>query len=601
MATRRKFDLAVAVDPRSALSLQHQLRQKLIDAIDRGVLRPGRRLPSSRQLAEQAGVSRNTVTLAYDALLAEGHLVSRPRSGIFVADDVQAERVTTGRRGLARPVVAGARLASGNGDEDGFRRPPNWDQYPFPFLDGCIDAGLLAVDEWREALRLAFARQAVARWSVQGEHDDPLLIEELRTKWLPAWGVDASADEVIVTASPRHALHLAIDVLVQRNTPVLLADAIDNDIRRQLLERQAAVLPFTKGGDVLKAAHELPPGGVIVQSAHASAGLDTVARDRAHALLQLAAERDALIIEVALAPDLRESRRSALSLRALDTSGRVVFVSGLSPVAAMGTPPGLINASARMVGRVRRARRMTGTEFPAGMQRAWSYFVGLGHYNACMARAHRVLSSRRTALRDALNHYLHKFVAIENVPGSSAYQVRGPAGMNALDLVRAAQSLGVLIDPSSDPERPDAFTMGVTSLPKENIRGGVEILARLIRGDRRLGSRQLSDDPVQPLKARALQRALAGKTLLYNTVYGEPCTIELRADGELIGAAGYANEDCDTGRWWVEDDRWFRQWQNWAYGEALGLHTVIDGDQVRWFNADGLLIDTALIVRTKRR
>jgi len=46
---------------------------------------------------------------------------------------------------------------------------------------------------------------------------------------------------------------------------------------------------------------------------------------------------------------------------------------------------------------------------------------------------------------------------------------------------------------------------------------------------------------------------------------------------------------------------WFRQWQNWAYGEALGLITVVDGDQVRWYNSDGLFVDTALIVRNKRR
>lgn len=270
-------------------------------------------------------------------------------------------------------------------------------------------------------------------------------------------------------------------------------------------------------------------------------------------------------------------------------------------MAALGTPPGFINASARVVERARRLRTMAGTEFSPGIQRAWSYFLSLGHYNACMARAHRLLSLRRTALRDALNHYLHKFVAIESIPGTSAYQVRGPAGMNAQELARAAQSLGVLIDPANDPQQPEAFVMGVTSLPKESIRGGVEVLARLIRSDRRLGSRQLGDEPIQPLKGRALQRVLTGKTLLYNTVYGEPCTIELRANGELVGRAGYANEDCDTGRWWIENDRWFRQWQNWAYGEALGLITLVDGDQVRWYNAEGLFVDTALIVRNKRR
>lgn len=597
---RRNLELAVVIDPRSPLSLQHQLRQKLVDAMNRGVLRPGHRLPSSRQLAEQVGVSRNTVTLAYDALLAEGHLVSRPRSGIFVADDVQAERVTTGRRGLGRTATT-ARLVGVPPSDDDFRRPPNWDQYPYPFLDGCIDASLAPVDEWREALRLAFARQSIVRWSNGSEQDDPLLIEELRTKWLPSWGIDATPDEIAATSSARHALYLATEALVQRNTPVLLADSVDADLRRRLSDRQASIISFESGADVLGAVLQSPPGAVIVLAAHRFAGLDAAARERAHALLQAVADRDAVVIEFTVAPELRESRRAALSLRALDAAGRVVFISGLSAVAAIGTPPGFINADARVTQRIRQLRRTIGSELPSGLQRAWSYFIGLGHYAACMARASRALSVRRTALRDALNHYLHKFVTIESIYGHSTYRVRGPAGMNAFELARAAADLGVLIEPVQDTESANVFYMGVTSLPKESIRAGVEVLARLIRGDRKLGSRQLHEEVAQPLKGRALQRALSGKTLLYNTVYGEPCTIYVQPDGKLIGRAGYANEDCDTGRWWIEDDRWFRQWENWAYGEAVGYITAIDGGQVRWFKPDGLLVDTALIVRGKQQ
>lgn len=602
----RQSALAVVMDPHSPLNLQHQLRQRLVDAMNRGLLRPGSRLPSSRQLAEQVGVSRNTVTLAYDALLAEGHLVSRPRSGIFVADGMQGERVTTGRRGLGRAVSGSARFAGVGATGDWFRRPPNWDQYPYPFLDGCIDASLAPVEEWREALRLAFAKQAIVRWSTSdGEHDDPLFIEELRGKWLPSWGIDAAPDEIVATSSLRHALYLATEALVQRSTPVLLADGIDQDVRRRLLERQAQVLSLAAGADVVSAVEQCAPGSVIVLAAHRSAGIDAAARERASAVLLAAASRDSIIIEFTAAPELRESRRAMLSLRALDTSGRVVFVSGLSAVAAIGTAPGFINADARLTERIRQLRRMMGSELPSGLQRAWSYFIGLGHYTACMARANRALSIRRTALRDALNHYLHKFVAIESVFGHSAYRVRGPTGMNSVELARAALALGVLIEPAQDGEAANVFYMGVTSLPKEHIRAGVELLSRLIRGGDRpglgSGAGSLQATPARILGNKALRRAMSGTTLLYNTVYGEPCTIEVRVDGTLVGRAGYANEDCDTGRWWIEGQRWCRQWENWAYGEPAGYATAIEGDQVRWFNADGLLVDTALIVRGKRR
>ena len=73
----------LVLDPDSDLSLQDQVRRKLVEAACAGAFPPGQRLPSSRALAAQLGVARNTVTLAYQKLLDEGLFVSRERSGIY--------------------------------------------------------------------------------------------------------------------------------------------------------------------------------------------------------------------------------------------------------------------------------------------------------------------------------------------------------------------------------------------------------------------------------------------------------------------------------------------------------------------------------------
>ena len=75
----------IFLDADSQLSLQAQIRQKLVEAINSGMFPLGRRLPSSRKLAKQLGVARNTVVLAYEQLIEEGYLISRERSGIFVS------------------------------------------------------------------------------------------------------------------------------------------------------------------------------------------------------------------------------------------------------------------------------------------------------------------------------------------------------------------------------------------------------------------------------------------------------------------------------------------------------------------------------------
>jgi GntR family transcriptional regulator/MocR family aminotransferase len=201
------------------------------------------------------------------------------------------------------------------------------------------------------------------------------------------------------------------------------------------------------------------------------------------------------------------------------------------------------------------------------------------------------------ALRDALNHYLHKFVDIETLPGASAYWVRLRGEGDARELARRAAAVGVLIEPVRLDGDPEALCMGISSIGEPRIRAGVVALSRLIRGDLALAPHHLGEEGIAPLRGRALKQAMAGATLLYNTVYGDPCTLEIRADGQLVGTAGYAGEDCDIGRWWLSDDRWHRQWQRWAYAEPAGYSVVVDGDQLRWYGDDGLLADTAVITR----
>ena len=590
---RSMDDLNIVLDPASGLSLQHQLRQKLIDAIHRGVLRPGRRLPSSRSLADRIGVSRNTVSLAYDVLLAEGHIVSRARSGIFVASDVPAVRITSGRRGGGEAGPLAARLPPAP-DDRGFRCPGNWHQYPFPFIDGCVDASLMPNTEWREALRLASSRHeidAISRGA--NDTDDATLIDEVRSKVLPVRGIDANADEVLMTLSARHALQLIGSLLVVRGTPVVLEAPVDAEFERRMRDRHADLSMLDEYDD-----QPLPQSAVVITSARRSFAADS---SRPRALLAKVAEADAVLVEHDMPAGARDGSHVPPALRALDREGRVVHVGNLAPAISCGEAPGIIVSEPAFIDRLRQLRRIQGTLLPTLLQRAWAYFIGLGHYSSALVRSGRVLEGRRTALRDALNHYLHQHVSIQTLPGASAYWVSLPQKLDTREFTRAAAAIGVLVEPTQLEGGRAALCMGVTGIQEAQIRDGVKTLSRLIRGDLAETPRQLDAEAIAPLRGAALRRALAGATLLYNTVYGEPATLELRADGELVGTAGYAGEDCDRGRWWIEGDRWHRQWQRWAYAEVSAYRMVVDGDQLRLYGDDGLLADTAVITRQSRR
>ena len=141
---------------RSGAFLQLQIRQMIVTAIEEGRLPLGVRMPSSRDLAAHLKVSRNTIVIAYEQLVDQNFLVSRERSGYFVAG--LPKQIGT------RPDDAPAATA---GDEvrwaerfalqpSGFRnivKPLDWQNYPYPFIFGQFDPSLFPTNDWRESAR----------------------------------------------------------------------------------------------------------------------------------------------------------------------------------------------------------------------------------------------------------------------------------------------------------------------------------------------------------------------------------------------------------------------------------------------------------------
>lgn len=95
MRTSATADLMIHVDPNAGDTLQHQIYAGVRGAILNGLIKPGQRLPSSRSLATNLGVSRTTSLLALDQLIAEGYVSTRPGSGSYVATDLPEDLLHT--------------------------------------------------------------------------------------------------------------------------------------------------------------------------------------------------------------------------------------------------------------------------------------------------------------------------------------------------------------------------------------------------------------------------------------------------------------------------------------------------------------------------
>ena len=598
----------IYLDRDGNLNLQHQLRQKLVDAILAGSLPPGRRLPSSRQLSTQLDVGRNTVVLAYQQLIAEGYLVSRERSGVFVNERNVQGRVASGPSLAANDAEGDShwrRRLKGNPRPRRFRDLPNWQQYPYPFIDGHFDNSLFPVTEWREASRLALGSQEINEWSTgSGDADDPMLIEEIRTKILPRRGITAQPDEILITLGAEQALYLLTELLVDKTLVCAMEEPGNSDMRHLLTRSGAEIVlqPVDDCGMVVDQRLDRC-GLVYVTPSYQIPTAVTMPIERREALIEKAIERDIVIVEDDLECETRYHERPEPALRGLDRQNRVIYVAQLSKVFAPALRLGFLVAAPELIREARELRRLSIRHPPLNNQRAAAFFLSLGHYDSLMARLGKVFEERRTALRDALNHYLQQSIAITPVRSGTAYWVRGPDDLDVSYLAREAARRGILIEPVehyfAGPEHPQCcFRLGITGVPAENIRPAVQNLAMLIRDLMSGRQERLDNTAGERLQGEALSAAMSGATILCRTVYGDPCTIELKEDGRMIGRAGYANEDCDVGRWWVDGERWTRQWQQWAYGEPTAYFIVIEGERIKWFDSTQRQVDSAIIRRS---
>lgn len=598
-------DAVFYLDKNSSQCLQTQLRQRVIDAIVSGNLEPGVRMPSTRKLSADLGIARNTVTLVYQQLAADGYLAGRERSGVFVSDAL-FEAVRPGRHREERRAPPATPWRSRlqtvvRADVEG-RAPPNWELNPYPFLDRAYDSSLSPGAEWRDAVRSTLSTQEFAEWSQDGgDLDDPRLIHEIRTKVLPRRGIRASADEVLIVGGRRAAYSLLIRAFVSRAMSVAVEEPGQPDLVQLLRLHGSDVVPVPVDADGVAVDERIAAAGLVFVTP--ACQYPTGARlspERCRRLLERAEADDQLIVEYDLAASGGFADPAAPALRGMDRAGRVIYVADLCDVLGPGLGLGFIVGEADLLRELRRLRTLTVGPAPRAAQRTAAFFLSLGHHDAILGRQQRILRERLNALRDALNYHLPQLVAIDPRSNGSAMWVEGPADLSARQLANEAAKRGVLIEPAdrfyaAPGQAMNQFRMGVTAIPKAKIRDGVAILAQVIRSLTQPALDRLDPEARLWMSGDELRAMMAGAKLLCRTAYGDPYEVDVLPDGRLVGKAGYAHEDCDVGDWWMEGDYWCRRWNEWSYGETAKFLTVLEGEQIRWYRSDYLLFNRGIV------
>ncbi|MFT7287607.1 MAG: GntR family transcriptional regulator/MocR family aminotransferase, partial [Halieaceae bacterium] len=440
----------------------------------------------------------------------------------------------------------------------------------------------------------------VGDWSVgSGDADDAMLLDEIRTKMLTRRGIHARSDGILLTLGTQNSLYLISHLLADTDVTVAVEEPGNSDLRELLSQNGATVVhqPVDAEGIVINDRLNLCDL-VYVTPSHQIPTAACMSPKRREALLDAAQEHDFLIIEDDYECEINYLDKPQPALRSMDETGRVIYVGSLSNVLAPGLRLGFIVADAPFIQRARALRRTVMNHPPLNNQRTAAYFLALGHYDSLMTRLSRVLQERRLALRDALNWMRGVPMEISPEVGGTTYWVRTPKDFDVEAFAGAASQKGILIESvrhyyANSDSAENCFRMGITSLKVEQIRPGVTRLVELIRSQVKTQVEQLSTTTGEWLQGEKLIDAISCATIVYREVDGAPCTIKYHRDGTMTGVLGFSNEEQDTGHWHIEEDRLFRQWRRWNYAEEKAYSIVIDDQQIRFFNADGQVVDSA--------
>lgn len=478
------------LEPDGSTTLQAQLRRMLVDVILEGQIPAGAPLPSCRRMAETLRIARNTVALAYQDLVEEGFLVARQRSGYFVAAGVLEGRA-------ARPepeAQAGAtldwaaRFKARPSLQRNIVKPPDWQDYPYPFIYGQVDPGSFPIAAWRDCSRQALGRAPVREWSRDlFTEDDPPLVEQIRTRLLPRRGVRVGAEEILVTVGAQQALYLLASLLMRGTTRVGIEDPGYPDARNifSLKTETLRALPVDREGLVVGPALASCDYAYVTPS-HQFPTTATMSLARRRQLLHAAAAHDFVVIEDDYESEINHLGAPTPALKSLDRQGRVIFVASLSKTLAPGLRMGYMVAPAPLIREARALRRLMLRHPPANNQRTVALFLADGHHDALLRRLSQLYKERWEVMGAALARHLPE-CRWQATSGGTAFWIEGPGGLDTRRLEAASAKRGILIEPGEVNFLDGAtaprnfFRLGFSSIPTDRIEPGLKLLGETIR------------------------------------------------------------------------------------------------------------------------
>lgn len=501
----------LALDRHASASLQDQIVAFFRDAVLRGALKPGARIPSSRQLAAELGVARITAVEAFDCLAAEGYLVTRRGVGRFVAEtvtDAYSSVLPSRSRRSVRPRTEVAATGQ-RSDGHAARKAPRPAATPPP--DSLpLATGVPALEEfpWRDWARIS-ARVFRERPAAALAYGDPQGLPELRAAIADylgaARGIACDPDQIVVVSGSQQGIDLTARVVAVPDDAVWFEEPGYGAARTALAAarlRVVLVRADREGIDVANGVAQAPAArlAMVTPSYHYPLGA-TLSLPRRRALLAWAHAAGAWILEDDYYGEYRFAGRPLTPLYAMDRHERVLYLGTFSKMLAPGLRLGFLVAPRHLVPHLTELKTATDRYTSGLMQLVLARFIAEGRLAAHVRRMRTLYRERRTALLEALVKHAGDVLDVGEPPDAGLHlAVRLKVDVDDAAVSREVRTLGVAAAPLSSyyarRPTPGGFVLGFANTDVPAAADSVRrLVASVQRAYRRLGHQRRPSKP----------------------------------------------------------------------------------------------------------
>ncbi|WP_315835064.1 PLP-dependent aminotransferase family protein [Bradyrhizobium prioriisuperbiae] len=459
-----------------------------------GTLSRGMRLPSTRSIATDLSVARNTILQAFDQLLAEGYVTAHVGAGTFVADELP-DLMETLHPAASRPA---------SGDQTAFglsaygQRAQMWDSplklrprpLPYDFRQGHTDIQNFPFEIWRKLLTRR-ARSSNAHSFVYSTPEGGIDLRRAIADYVRrSRGVRCHEDQVLVVNGSQQAFDLIARALLDPGDVVVMEDPGYLGAREAFRAAGARFVAASVDSDGLT-LDTLPPLAnrarlVYVTPSHQFPTGAIMPLARRLALLAWAKSTGCYIVEDDYDSEFRFDGRPVEAVQALDRSGLVIYLGTLSKTLFPGLRLGYLIVPEPLVAPLRAIKFLADRHTSTLQQDALTDFITEGHFERHLRRARKLNGARREAMMRSLRTHLGDRVEIcgANAGLHMLVWLRDHAEAELPSIMARAAAAGVGIYPVTpyyfEPPRQAGLLLGYAALDPAAIEEGIARFAKTL-------------------------------------------------------------------------------------------------------------------------